>query len=411
MATTTPDATAVPPHRGCPVDHSALPSRRTDPAPREGRPAVERTPDGVWHIHGFAQARALLRADGTLQTGFNGDRIRRLPSRMREPILYQEGAAHRDQRAKTARFFTPTATSRNYRELMERQAAALVAQLKRQGRADLDDLSAVMAVQVAAQVVGLTDSLRPGMARRIEAFFDQTPEDAAAPVRLWGFVLNQVRVANFFFSDVRPAIRARRAEPREDVISHLLEQGYSGVEILTECITYAAAGMITTREFIGLAALQLIENRDLRERYLAGDESDRHKILHELLRLDPIVGVLHRRAQRELSVATSDGEVTIPAGADIALHVYALNADPDAVGDAPLHACPVRDLPRGVPDPVMSFGDGNHRCPGAYIAIQETDIFLTKLLAAEPQLDGEPELRRNRLVEGYELRRMQLRIG
>lgn len=54
----------------------------------------------------------------------------------------------------------------------------------------------------------------------------------------------------FFLLDVRPAIAARRREPREDLISHLISRGYSDMNILTECITYGAAGMVTTREFI-----------------------------------------------------------------------------------------------------------------------------------------------------------------
>jgi hypothetical protein len=49
--------------------------------------------------------------------------------------------------------------------------------------------------------------------------------------------------------------------------------------------------------------------------------------------------------------------------------------------------------------------DGHHRCPGSYVALQETDIFLRRLLA----LDGlriacTPTLRWNDLVTGYELR-------
>ena len=49
----------------------------------------------------------------------------------------------------------------------------------------------------------------------------------------------------FFWLDVLPAIKVRKRQPREDVISHLLAQNYSDTEILTECVTYAAAGMVT----------------------------------------------------------------------------------------------------------------------------------------------------------------------
>jgi cytochrome P450 len=53
----------------------------------------------------------------------------------------------------------------------------------------------------------------------------------------------------------------------------------------------------------------------------------------------------------------------------------------------------------------MSFGDGIHRCPGAYIAIQETDIFLTRLLAIKTlRIKQKPKVSWSELVTGYEIR-------
>ena len=49
------------------------------------------------------------------------------------------------------------------------------------------------------------------------------------------------------------AVRSRRRNPRRDIISHLLEQGYNQADILVECVTYGTAGMVTTREFITMA--------------------------------------------------------------------------------------------------------------------------------------------------------------
>jgi cytochrome P450 len=41
------------------------------------------------------------------------------------------------------------------------------------------------------------------------------------------------------------------------VVSQLLSLGFRDLEILTECLTYAAAGMVTTRELIGVAGWHL----------------------------------------------------------------------------------------------------------------------------------------------------------
>ena len=48
--------------------------------------------------------------------------------------------------------------------------------------------------------------------------------------------------------------------------------GYADSGILIECVTYGAAGMATTREFISMTVLHLLADADLRARYLAGEE-------------------------------------------------------------------------------------------------------------------------------------------
>ena len=48
------------------------------------------------------------------------------------------------------------------------------------------------------------------------------------------------------------------------MISQLLQQGFDDLEILTEALTYAAAGMATTREFVTVAAWHLLDEPDLR---------------------------------------------------------------------------------------------------------------------------------------------------
>ena len=120
-----------------------------------------------------------------------------------------------------------------------------------------------------------------------------------SPQGLWRTVRGHAPMLAFHLADVRPAIAARRKSPGEDVISHLLAQGYAEPAILIECVTYGAAGMATTREFISMAVLHLLADADLRARYLAADEPERFGILHEILRLEPIIGHLYRRATRD----------------------------------------------------------------------------------------------------------------
>ncbi len=395
------------PAGGCPVHAVRISDRKTGRT-ADAPPAPYWVDEaGLWHVADFRLARAILRHGDVRQAGFQAEFVDKMPVNMKQPVLYQEGAEHHEQRRQTARFFTPKTTDENYRALMERLADEIVAGFIRRGTADLSELSMALAVAVAAEVVGLTDSLWRGMDRRIDDFLDQSDiEFGWRPRQLASMVSNQWKMLRFYLVDVRPAIRARRRAPREDVISHLLASDYRDMEILTECVTYGAAGMITTREFISVAVWHFLDSPDLRARYVVAPEPERVAMLHEILRLEPVVSCLHRRATADLALEHDGGTVTIPAGSLIELDIQETNVDESAVGAEPLCLRPGRAMHHRAQPYVMSFGDGHHRCPGAFIAIQESDIFLRRFLALEGlRVERGPELSWNETVQGYELRR------
>ncbi|WP_250007304.1 cytochrome P450 [Actinoplanes sp. M2I2] len=199
----------------------------------------------------------------------------------------------------------------------------------------------------------------------------------------------------------------RRARRRDDLISHLIDEGCNDREILGECVTFAAAGMVTTREFITVAAWHLFTDDELRQRYRTGDERERFALLHEILRLEPVVGDLFRRTTADVRV----GGTTIPSGALVDIGVTAANSDATAVGPEPQSVCPGRPLADGVGDAVLSFGDGAHRCPGAYIAIQESDIFLSRLFAQPGlRMTRPPEVRLRPEIAAYEVVRLIVEV-
>lgn len=422
----------------CP--HASASHRRTGRADDAG-PAIE-SADGVWRIRSFDLAREVLRAGSTtVQAGFNVDQAREGMRGMRDPVLYMDGPEHKRQRSMIARYFAPATVAKNYQELMERRADRLVeeamADLQAGRTVSVSDLALRYSVEVAARVIGLTESDPDGLSRRLERLFS-TPahpprpriaEDDEAEVTrrssepslrdravslagrfaAVGTALKSSGPAGvFYLKDVRPAIQARRAQRQEDVVSHLLDQGYSDAEILTECLTYGAAGMVTTREFIGIVTWHLLEDDALRERYLAAETDERYDILHEILRLEPVVGRLYRRATEEIVLTDGDTTHRIPEGAVLDLSIRAANADPDAVGDDPLSLCPARSRARGVRAEALSFGDGNHRCPGNALAIQETDVLLTRLLRLPLKQSGQVRIDWLDLIAGYEIRDLHL---
>ncbi len=391
------------------IPRTSAPQRKTA---REGfapGPAIEER-GGVWHVRSYDLVRQVLRRpDGIRQAGFNAELASR--TGLRQPVLFEDGAAHHEHRTAIARFFTPARIDAAYREMMDALSERLVARLERDGHADISDLSLELAMQVAARVVGLTDSRRPGMAQRLEAILELERLERLSWFRRVGSMARvQGHVRRFLRHDVRPAIEARRRAPREDVISHLLSKGYKESEILIECITYGAAGMATTREFIVMAAWHLLEDEALKVRYLEGNDAQRIAVLHEILRLEPVVGHLYRRTTEPIEIEHDGTSTTIPAGARLDLDVRAANADAAAVGAAPLQPHPDRSRAPRVQAPAMSFGDGAHRCPGAFLAMAESDAFLKRLLRLDLGVEGAPEIGWNELIEGYEVRGLRVAV-
>jgi cytochrome P450 len=377
--------------------------RKVDRGPLAPGCPAHRGQDGVWRIQDYATVRTVLRNLDTRQAGFGIENF--VYTRMRLPVLYRDGPEHREHRRQTAKYFTPRRVETEYRDLMRRLAEEQCGRLRKTGRADLSDLSFALAVGVAAEVIGL-DGSRARMARRLERFFTEHSAKPGwqSPKAIYGLFHMFGTVLSFFHFNVRPSVRARRRQRRDDLISHLLDEGCTATEVLGECVTFGAAGMITTREFITLAAWHLFTDDDLRSAYLAGDESARYAVLHEILRLEPVVADLFRYATADIELTGPDGMVMIPAGAKVDLGIAAANLDPAAVGDDPTRLCPARPVADGVGEAGLSFGDGPHRCPGSSIAIQETDIFLTTLFALPGlRMTQEPTVRIRSEIASYEL--------
>ncbi|QZP08497.1 cytochrome P450 [Caenibius sp. WL] len=338
----------------------------------------------------FADARAVLRSGEAEQAGFLSDLARRY-SRMKQPILFLSGEEHRRQRKATARFFAPKVVTGRYRDLIRAETERLIARLRRNGSAALDALSLDLAVTVAAEIVGLTESDPVAMAGRLETITGGGDRPRWAIMKLVMMMRRQWQVRHFLREDVRPAIAARKAAPRDDVISHLIAEGYNDQEILVECLTYGAAGMITTREFITMAGWRMMEEPALRARFMAADDADRIVLLEEILRVEPVVGMIYRRLPGREGV--------------LGIDVRAANADESVAGACPYAVDPERGIEAKYGHAVMAFGDGEHRCPGAQVAMHETAIFLEALFKVPGlRLERAPDVGWNALITGYELR-------
>jgi cytochrome P450 len=348
-------------------------------------------------VSGLAFARELLRSNVTLQAATMAIGDPAFAS-----VFFLDGEPHKRKRQTVVRFFTPKAISTRYRAVMEEATDTLLARLRARGQGRLDQMSFQLAATVAAEIVGLTNSDQAAMARRIQATLIAL---RVPSMNRWRRPLGRLQAtfygALFLVRDLRPALRARRAQRREDVLSHLLDEGYPEGAMIVECLTFAVAGMITTREFIVMAAWHLFGDDALRERFLTAQEAGQIAILEEIIRLDPVVNVISRRVTTDM--VTASGSVS--EGETLVIDIRGANVDEAGVGECPYALDPERGRRTKASGSYLSFGDGSHRCPGAQVALNETRVFLDRLLRVPGiRLHREPDMCWTDDLMGYELR-------
>lgn len=346
------------------------------------------------------RVKGILRSPLLMQDGLDAAAQQRFkPEEI--PLIFLDGKLHRDRRKHITSYFAPRYIKEHFEPLMRKTADMLIADLERDKQLRIDEVSWQMAVTLVGDLIGVTrGKSRNEMkktAKRIERCL------YATKMRLmtgWPLRVAKIRRAYdmmmFWRKDVLPTVKARRRAPQDDVISRLVAENYSDTAILVDVMMLCGAGMQTTREFISMAAWHLLEKDDLREAFLSADYEGQMGILEEILRVDPIVSTLYRRAPKDLG---DKGQDEFTPGTRYGVSIRHANHDPQLVGGCP-HAIDVsRKAKLGDQAPMMSFGNGMHRCPGSPLALNETLFLLDRLLrvpgvklASKPKMEWEPNV-------------------
>jgi cytochrome P450 len=177
------------------------------------------------------------------------------------------------------------------------------------------------------------------------------------------------------FEYLHRLVTARRAEPGDDVISHLIGQGegtdrpFTDAELMISASTLLVAGFDSTASVISYGLLALLAHPD-QLALLRDDPSLMPTAIEELIRfLGTVVGLLR--------VATVDTEIAgqpIAAGEFVVASVHSANRDQTRYDDADR-----LDITRK-PNPHLAFGFGPHQCIGQQLARLELKIVLDTLL-------------------------------
>jgi cytochrome P450 family 135 len=202
-------------------------------------------------------------------------------------------------------------------------------------------------------------------------------------------------------------IAAHRGDPaldeRSDVLSLMLRarddegRGMTDAELRDELVTLLIAGHETTATATAWALERLMRTPAAMERLVAEVEAGEEEryleaVVHETLRLRPVLGVTVRQLQAPLEA----GPLVLPQGARIALALWLTNHNP-RVYDEPERFVPERFVGRK-PDTYrwVPFGGGIRRCIGASFAQLEMKIVLRTVLR---EMRLEPVRRRGEHVK------------
>jgi cytochrome P450 len=180
---------------------------------------------------------------------------------------------------------------------------------------------------------------------------------------------------------LRRFFTARRADPRDDLTSTLIQaeeagDRMSGDELLAMVFLLLIAGHETTVNLIGGGVLELLRHPDQMDR-LRRDPSLERTAVEELLRYtSPVFLATERYAREDLEL----GGVAIPRGGLVFGALGSANRDGAAFAD------PDRlDVARAE-NKHLGFGEGIHYCLGAPLARLEGEIAFHTLLARFPDL-------------------------
>ena len=180
---------------------------------------------------------------------------------------------------------------------------------------------------------------------------------------------------------LRKFLRIRRAVPKDDLVSALIQADEAGDslsedELLAMVFLLLVAGHETTVNLIGSGVLELLQNPDQMDK-LRRDPSLIRPAIEELLRFtSPVFMSTERYAREDLvihDVTISRGEMTLGV-------IGSANRD-ETVFDNPDTLVIAREDNKH-----LSFGHGIHFCLGAPLARLEAQIAINTLLQRMPDL-------------------------
>ena len=261
-------------------------------------------------------------------------------------------------------------------------ARDLVSSFLHEGTLDL-----VPAYAVPLPLSVIADQL--GVPRSDMARFKKWSDDAVAPLGGMISLERSVECAESiveFQHYMASIIEERRADPKDDILSDLIEARLDGAEplnvpeMLSILQQFLVAGNETTTNLIASATMLLCQNRD-QLALVRAEPALIPNMVEEAVRLESPVQSLFRLATEDTTVL----DTKIPKGARIVVMYASANRDAAVFPD------PDRfDVRRENAKSNLAFGRGEHFCIGVALARKEAAIAFETLLGATRDLRLSP---------------------
>ncbi len=259
---------------------------------------------------------------------------------------------------------------------IEALANALIDRFEADGQTELlSSFADIIPVTMIARMIGIPEEMGPQLLRWSHDYVgmymfkrSRADEDAAD------------RSAKEFADYVKTVIAERRANPRDDLLSHMIHTEHKGQlltedELVSTTIVLLNAGHEATVHQIG-NSVRVILDSGLDPQSMFADAAATERTVEETLRICAPVHIFQRWALEDVEV---DG-VSFKRGDKVSLILAAANLDPRKFAD-PLTFKAERNEGAN-----LSFGAGIHFCIGAPLARLELNIVLPLLFKRLPGL-------------------------
>lgn len=308
-------------------------------------------------------------------------------------MLNEDGPDHTRLRTLVHKAFTPTLVER-LRSRIQNACDELLDNLSRDGRMDLMSGYALpLPLTIIAHLLGIP--------AKDHSRLHRLTRSSLSASNLFD-VLRALPDQRLTIRRLRQLIAERRREPREDLITTLVQAEEAGDrlsehELVATIFLLLIAGYETTVNLIGSGALALLEHPQERER-LEGDAALAGSTIEEVLRYtSPLDLASQRFAREDLTI----GDTAISQGDVVVVVIGSANHD-----EKQFPSPETFDISRE-PNKHLAFGQGLHFCIGAPLARMEGQIALTTLFRRFPnlQLGQAPETlrwRKSLIVRGLE---------